>query len=112
MTDQTSAPAANSKLRKFKLDHEIVVAGEVLHAAGAEIAVRKPTAGELRGLTLMGLSQLDTSQLARLAPRVTMPVLTKQAVDAMDPADFMQFGGEVMDFLLPTAAKEAVSPTE
>ncbi|MCG7349282.1 phage tail assembly protein [Sphingomonas sp. ACRSK] len=112
MTEQTAAPSAGAKFRKFKLDHEIVVAGEVLHAAGTEITVRKPGAGEMRGLTLMGLSQLDYNQLERLAPRITSPVLTKQVFGEMDPADLMQFGGEVMDFLLPTAAKEAVSPTE
>lgn len=112
MTEQTSAPAADPKFRKFKLDHEIEVAGEVLHPAGTEITVRKPGAGEMRGLTLMGLSQLDYNQLERLAPRITNPRLDKQVFAALDPADLMQFGGEVMDFLLPTAAKEAVSPTE
>ena len=111
MTEQTSAPA-DPKLRRFKLDHEIVVAGEVLHPAGTEIIVRKPGAGEMRGLTLMGLSQLDYNQLEKLAPRITTPRLDKQLFAELDPADLMQFGGEVMDFLLPTAAKEAVSPTE
>ncbi|MDB5690274.1 MAG: phage tail protein [Sphingomonas bacterium] len=102
-----SAPAPHAS---FKLDHPIVIAGKTIHPAGTEIKVRKPGAGELRGLTLLALSQLDSASLETLAPRITTPVLSKPDVAAMDPADFMQFGGEVMDFLLPTAAKPSASP--
>lgn len=76
-----------------------------------EVQVRKPNSGELRGLTLMALSQLDYGALETLLPRITMPILHKQDVARLDPADLMQLGGEVMDFLLPKAAKEAASPT-
>ena len=102
-----TAPATHAS---FKLDHPIIIAGQTVHAAGTEIRVRKPGAGELRGLTLMALSQLDYASLEALAPRITEPRLSKPDVAAMDPADFMQFGGEVMDFLLPTAAKQVASP--
>ncbi|MDH7641160.1 hypothetical protein [Sphingomonas oryzagri] len=42
---------------------------------------------------------------APLAPESAW--LTKQEVAALDPADLMQMGGEVMDFLLPSAVKQA-----
>ncbi|BCA60231.1 hypothetical protein HMP06_3000 [Sphingomonas sp. HMP6] len=74
------------------------------------VQVRKPGSGELRGLTLMALSQLDYAALETLLPRITMPMLQKADVARLDPADLMQLGGEVMDFLLPKAAKEAASP--
>jgi len=73
------------------------------------VRVRKPNSGELRGLTLMALSQLDYGALETLLPRITMPILHKADIAKLDPADLMQLGGEVMDFLLPKAAKEAVS---
>jgi hypothetical protein len=98
------------KVRTFKLDFDIRVSDQVAFPAGTEIQVRKPGSGELRGLTLMALSQLDYASLETLAPRITTPVLHKAHVAAMDPADLMQLGGEVMDFLLPTAAKQAASP--
>ncbi len=101
------AARANPLLRKFTLDAPVMLGDSILIPAGTEVTVRKPGSGELRGLTLMGLSQLDVIQLATLAPRITMPVIAKGAV--MDPADLMQLGGEVMDFLLPKAAKEAAS---
>lgn len=74
------------------------------------VAVRKPGSGELRGLTLMALSQLDYAALETLLPRITTPVLHKPDIAALDPADLMQLGAEVMDFLLPKAAKAAASP--
>lgn len=99
----------NAATRSFVTDAPITVDGNVVVEAGVTVQVRKPGSGELRGLTLMALSQLDVAALETLAPRITSPVIPKGAV--MDPADLMQFGGEVMDFLLPKAAKAAF-PTE
>ena len=98
------------KIRKFVLDEDVKLGEQVSISKGTEIMVRKPGSGELRGLTLMALSQLDVDALHKLAPRITTPVILQNAT--MDPADLMQFGGEVMDFLLPTAAKQAASQTE
>ncbi|MEG3182117.1 phage tail assembly protein [Sphingomonas sp. LT1P40] len=100
-------PAA-PKIRSFTLDEDVKVGEQVTIAKGTTVTVRKPGSGELRGLTLMALSQLDVDALAQLAPRITTPVIHKNA--SMDPADLMQFGGEVMDFLLPMAAKQDASP--
>ncbi|UYY78416.1 phage tail assembly protein [Sphingomonas sp. R1] len=94
----------------FILDEAITVGGEEKIAAGTTITVRKPGSGELRGLALQNLLQLDVASLQTLAPRITAPVLLKPFVDAMAPSDLLQFGTEVVDFLLPKAAKPA-SPT-
>lgn len=75
-----------------------------------EVQVRRPDGGSFRGLNLVQVSQLDYSQLETLLPRITTPMLTKQEIARLDPADLMQLGGEVMDFLLPKAAKAAASP--
>ena len=98
----STAPAA---LASFTLDYDIAVGGQVLHPAGTKITVRKPGAGELRGLTLVALGQGDYASLETIAPRITSPVLHKATIAAMDPADLMQLGSEVIDFLLPKAAK-------
>lgn len=108
---KTQIPTADQgpTFREFTLDNDVMIGDQVLIAAGTQVSVRKPGSPELRGLTLMALSQLDVSALHELAPRITTPVIHKNAV--MSPADLMQFGGEVMDFLLPSAAKQAASPT-
>lgn len=98
--------------RSITLDHDISIGGTVAVQAGTRVEIRKPNSGELRGTTLMALAQLDYGALEVLLPRITTPALSKTHIGAMDPADLMQAGGEVMDFLLPTAAKQAGSPTE
>ncbi|HEY0626697.1 MAG TPA: phage tail assembly protein [Allosphingosinicella sp.] len=110
MENKQSDSAGTASLRSFTLDNDVVVAGQVTHRAGTEITVRKPAAGELRGLTMMSLSQLDYTAVETLAPRITSPVLHKQDVAGMDPADLMQLGGEIMDFLLPKAARPESLP--
>lgn len=70
------------------------------------ITLRKPAAGELRGIALTDLLQLDVMALQKVLPRISSPTLTEQDVMKMDPADLVQLGGAVAGFLLPKAAKE------
>ncbi|WP_294257188.1 phage tail assembly protein [uncultured Sphingomonas sp.] len=97
--------------RTFTLDDPIIIGDEEKIPAGTVITVRKPGSGELRGLALNNLLQLDVASLETLAPRITSPTIFKPLAAAMAPNDMLQFGTEVVDFLLPKAAKP-VSPTE
>lgn len=76
-----------------------------------QINVRKPGAGELRGLKLTDVLQLDVTALATLLPRISSPTLTTADVNAMDPADLLAVGQEVQVFFLPKAQREADFPT-
>ena len=58
-----------------------------------EVTVRKPLAGELRGIALTGLIQMDVAALAKVLPRLPM-----------------QAGIMVSGFLLPNASKPDASP--
>lgn len=69
-----------------------------------ELNLRKPTAGELRGVTLTDLLQMDVQALSRVIPRISDPTITEADVARMDPADLVQIGGAVAGFLLPKAA--------
>jgi len=75
-----------------------------------EIQLRKPASGELRGVTLVDLLQMDVTALQTVLPRLTMPTLTPHDVAQMDPADLLQLGGGISGFLLPKAARELASP--
>lgn len=75
------------------------------------ITLRKPKAGELRGVSLAELLQLDVTALTTVLPRITTPTLLKQEVADLDPADLVQLGTKVVGFLLPKAALESVSQT-
>jgi len=95
--------AAGVTIRTITLDTPIVRGETTIDT----IEIRKPTSGQLRGLSMVTLSQLEYAALETLLPRITNPPLSTTEIAALDPADFMQLGGEVMDFLLPKAAKPA-----
>lgn len=66
-----------------------------------DITVRKPKSGELRGLTMTDVLQMDVNALTKLLPRITTPSITEAEIGAMDPADLMQLGSKVAYFLVP-----------
>jgi len=71
------------------------------------ITLRKPMAGELRGVNLMAIMQMDVAAAITLLPRITAPALTTQEVERMDPADLLQLTSTVTGFLLPKSATTA-----
>ncbi len=71
------------------------------------VTLRKPMAGELRGVNLMSIMQMDVSAAITLLPRITAPSLTTQEVERMDPADLLQLTSTVTGFLLPKSATTA-----
>lgn len=71
----------------------------------AEIQIRKPKAGELRGVSLALLMQMDVTELTKVLPRITQPALSEDEVRNLDIADLTQFAVEVSGFLLPKALK-------
>ncbi|CAN7191507.1 phage tail assembly protein [Trinickia sp. LjRoot230] len=70
-----------------------------------EIALRKPSAGELRGTSLNALVNLDVDALGKVLPRISSPALTEYDVRELDPADLVQLGVAFADFLLPNRAR-------
>ncbi|PTB19556.1 phage tail assembly protein [Trinickia symbiotica] len=72
------------------------------------VALRKPASGELRGVSLSDLVNLDVTALSRVLPRISSPTLTEQDVAQMDPADLVMLGGLVVGFLTPKAVKSKV----
>ena len=76
------------------------------------ITLRKPRAGELRGVSLAALVQMDVIALQRVLPRITDPVLTDAEIQAMDPADLLHCGAAVSTFLIPQGLKTQASLSE
>jgi hypothetical protein len=60
--------------------------------------VRKPKAGELRGLKLIDLMQMDVSAMIVALPRITQPPLSPEQVSGLDLADFTKFGTKIVGF--------------
>ncbi|PKF70883.1 phage tail assembly protein [Pseudomonas fluvialis] len=78
--------------------------GETTHD---KLTLRKPMSGELRGVTLVDLVQMDVLALRKVLPRISTPSLTDAEIGTMDPADLLACGVAVSGFLLQKSAKEA-----
>ncbi|MXO66262.1 phage tail assembly protein [Altericroceibacterium endophyticum] len=70
------------------------------------ITLRKPKAGELRGLSIQDLMSAKTSAVLDLLPRITMPPITAAEADDLEPEDLASFGGAVIDFFLSPAERK------
>jgi len=65
-----------------------------------QISIRKPKSGELRGISLVDLSNINVVALQQVLPRISTPTLTAQDVANLDPADLLEIGVEVASFLV------------
>lgn len=89
-------------------NQKIIELDEPLQRGSGQIAsvmLRKPVSGELRGVSLMDLAQMDVLALRKVLPRITMPALTDHEIGNLTPADLMQFGVAVSGFLLTKQQK-------
>lgn len=100
MTDTTTPDTADTA-DQVELDRPIQRAGQAI----AALQLRKPTAGELRGLSLVAVLQMDVDALATLLPRISTPTIHKPEALAMDPADLLACGIVVAGFLQQKGAK-------
>lgn len=105
MTDKTNSAAGATDTvdpNTITLDYPIQRGEQVI----AAIKLRKPNAGELRGIKLVELLQIDVSAVAALLPRITEPTLTAADVNKLDPADLVAIGTLAAGFFVPKAQRE------
>ena len=72
----------------------------------AELALRKPKSGDLRGISIGKLGILEYDEVRTLLPRITIPPITGEEVDQIEVADMTELGGAISDFLF-TARRRA-----
>jgi hypothetical protein len=75
----------------------------------AQITLRKPKAGDLRGLNLQDLFQADVSAVITLLPRISDPIMTPQECADLDPVDLMELGGAIKGFFMNKAMKQMIA---
>lgn len=71
-----------------------------------KLTVRKPKAGELRGLALSDVIGLDITALLKLVPRITEPPMTDDEAANLDPADLTEIGGAIRGFFMTRAERQ------
>lgn len=99
MKDETiqTQPSVATQPGQVELDTPIKRGADAI----THVQLRKPKSGELRGLNLSNLANLDVSSLIKLIPRISQPALVEQEVANLDPADLTALGVEVATFLAP-----------
>jgi hypothetical protein len=100
-------PVKNPNEETVALDGHIVRGSQTI----TSLSLRKPMSGELRGVALVDLMNLDVSALRKVLPRISSPALTDIEIGRMDPADLVQCGIAVAGFLLQKSAKAEASLT-
>lgn len=103
--DTTSGKVTNTSLSDIELDAPISRGDQLI----TTLQLRRPNAGELRGIKLADLLQMDVSALALLLPRISSPALTAADVGKLDPADLVSIATEVGGFFLSKAQRESLS---
>lgn len=69
------------------------------------ITLRKPRAGELRGLNLQQLISVDVATILQLLPRISEPVLVESECNGLDPSDLTEIGGAIRGFFMTAAER-------
>lgn len=92
---------------KIELDYPVMRGETVID----KIEVRRPSAGQLRGIYLVDLMQMDTDALTKVLPRITSPTLTEDEIKKLDPADLVALGVEVLSFLASKRSKAEAEAT-
>lgn len=71
--------------------------------------IRKPGAGELRGLALQDLMRADVGAIITLLPRISNPTITTQEAEQMTPVDFAECAGVIASFFLNSAQRKMLA---
>ena len=75
----------------------------------ASLTLRRPKSGELRGVSLVELTQMDVTAIAKVLPRICDPFLTADDIAKLEAPDLMQIGTEIAIFLLPKSATASLA---
>ncbi len=75
----------------------------LVRAAGPleQLRFRKPVSGDLRGMSIAKLGQLDYDEQRKLLPRISLDGLIAEEVDKLDIADQLEISSALTDFLVP-----------
>lgn len=72
------------------------------------LRLRKPNAGEMRGLSLTDLTNCEVGAVLTLLPRISEPPLLKPECETLDPVDLMEVAGQVRLFLMSSEQRALV----
>jgi hypothetical protein len=84
------------QIETVELTTPITVYGEEVNT----ITLRKPTAGELRGVKLWELLQMDISAVRQVVPRIATPHMSPEDFDKLEPIDLLNVTSACLGFFM------------
>lgn len=108
MTEATTeAPAEKAQAKPVT----ITLAEPIERDAGdvTAITLRKPKAGELRGLSVSNLVNSDVGSILTILPRICDPHITDQEAANLSAEDLAEIGGTVVGFFMSAAQKQMIA---
>jgi hypothetical protein len=101
---EACAPAAAPKMESLRLTTAIQRGEQSI----TELALRKPKAGELRGLSMQELMNARISAVLDILPRITTPPITQQEADNMEVEDVANASGIIIGFFMTALQKHQI----
>lgn len=89
---------------------EITMVEPIQRESGSieKLTLRKPCAGELRGLKIGDLITGETTAVLTVLPRIVEPVLTPPEINGLSCEDLAEIAGTIAGFFLTPAQKAMV----
>lgn len=69
-----------------------------------EITLRKPMAGELRGLNMLDLVRMDVNAIGTVLPRISDPLISADDFSTLETENLMELSQEVAGFFTGTSS--------
>ncbi|WP_225206253.1 phage tail assembly protein [Novosphingobium huizhouense] len=105
MSDTTAAPVAATTTETVTLNAPIE---RQEGPAVAALSLRKPKAGDLRGLNIQSLMTGDVASVITLLPRIAQPYITAHEAAALEAEDIAEVAGTIMGFFMTASQKAAI----
>lgn len=100
----TTITSTAGALTTIELDHPVIRGETEIRT----VQIRKPKAGDLRGLSLSDLFDMKTDTVLAVIPRVSTPTLTTHEANQLELSDLFKFSVRLVAVLLPEESQQEV----
>lgn len=100
----TTITSTAGALTTIELDHPVIRGETEIRT----VQIRKPKAGDLRGLSLSDLFDMKTDTVLAVIPRVSTPTLTTHEASQLELSDLFKFSVRLVAVLLPEESQQEV----
>ncbi|MBX9661914.1 phage tail assembly protein [Novosphingobium sp.] len=104
MTETTPPAPPSNQFHTLTLEYPIQREGGPI----AQLTLRKPKGGELRGLNIQSLMAGDVVSVITLLPRISMPIITAHEASQLEAEDIAEAAGTISLFFMSKAQKRMV----